>query len=128
MSETSDPATPDSEKTNERLNEGLKREIALSQTSMRNILHHRCTPVRLSYQCPNNKLCRDLFPVSLLMKIVHDKRSAIWGTTGDSVSDRKGRLLQELKRLLVRDPEGGDKVVYRLNDKKVCKCFHKVSP
>jgi hypothetical protein len=116
----------------ERLSEVMKHGLAFAELSLKAPLEHACSAIRMSYSCPNKRLCRDCFSRSTLEKVILQVRTSVWGSeegvNRDSihVGRRKNRLLADLTNLLVEKTDGSCHIEYRLNGKPVCKCFYKV--
>ena len=109
--------------TSGKLSESVYREFVLSDASISQALDFNCSAVRNACQCPNKKLCKDLFLRSAGPIVIKGLRERFFETNGN-VSTRRDNFCKCLSLLTTLNLDGTRKIVYSLNNEIVCKVNH----
>jgi len=106
--------------------------------SIKDAADAQCSGVKNCEKCCNNRLCKNVFQRTDVLRDIRDLRSRIWETRSESTpyaevttGVRKHNLRREIERHLKKETasDGSDVTVlrFRINDINVCKSFFKVS-
>lgn len=110
----------------ERFNEKDKIAMIMSVAAIEETCSLKCTPVRNSYQCPNERGCRLLFNRDLGPQVAKELRKSVWSVTDPGLSNRKDSLQRRLKSMVEVGSDEVRQILYNINGQRVCKCFFKV--
>ena len=102
----------------------------MSEDSVNYALGVDCEAVRMSYNCPNRRKCKNVFDRDVGPTILNRLRKSIWdpgvGKDERGNEKRRERLLQVLRSMIVLGDSGKEDIVFKLNGIPVCKHFFKV--
>ncbi len=106
--------------TSSKTSEAEYRMFVLSDVSISHACDFNCGTVRNACQCPNNKLCKDLFSRSAGLILIKAFRERFFETNG-SVSTRRDNFCSFLSVLTTQNLDGTRAIVYSVNNVSVCK-------
>ena len=107
-----------------KLSEEVYRKYILSDASIAQACDFDCVMVRNACQCPNNRLCKDLFSRSSGPKFIKSLRESFFDPDG-SVRSRRKNFLQALGFLSTQGEDGRRSITYTINSALVCKVCYK---
>ncbi len=103
-----------------KMSEAVYRIYILSDASIAQACDFDCEGVRNACQCPNNKLCKDLFSRSGGPKFIKSLREIFFELNGN-VSTRRNNFLRVLGFLSTQAEDGRKSISYAVNSVLVCK-------
>ena len=102
------------------MSEAVYREFILSNSSISLASDFNCNTVRNACQCPNKKLCKDLFSRSAGPILIKALRERFFEANGN-VSTRRDNFCKCLSYLSTQNFDGTSTIVYSINNVLVCK-------